>query len=412
VRALVSEAGRQAGAAAWCVVVHYHEISLKRGNRPLFLRRLARNLLQATAGCGVRRVRRLPGRLVLDLEPEPDLAALRERVATVFGIAYFAPALSIPPAWEAVQAAVLRILEGRRFESFRITARRTFKVFPMPSDQVNRELGTLVLRHFPTRVNLTAPALTVHVELLPAEAFVFVDRDPGPGGLPVGVSGRVVALLSGGIDSPVAAYRLQKRGCEVEFVHFHSAPYLPDTSQRKARALVERLARHQFTARLWLVPFGEIQREVVLGVPAPLRVVVYRRLMTRIAEAIARRAGALALVTGESLGQVASQTLENLARTTEVATLPLLRPLIGSDKEEIIREARAIGTYEISIEPDQDCCTLFVPKHPETRAGAAAVEAAELRLEVARLVEAGVSGAVVEGFRFPPTEAVTTAAGA
>ncbi len=388
-----------------CVVVHYHEISLKGGNRPLFLRRLSRNLVAATAGLDVRGVRRLPGRLVLDLGPDPDLGAVRERIAAVFGIAYFAPAVSLPPRWDAVQAAVLRLLEGRQFESFRITARRTFKVFPMPSDQVNRELGALVLRHFPTRVNLTQPALTVHVELLPSEAFVYVDREPGPGGLPVGVSGRVVALLSGGIDSPVAAYRLQKRGCEVEFVHFHSAPYLADTSQRKARALVQRLVRHQFAARLWLVPFGELQREVVLAVPASLRVVVYRRLMARIAEAIAHRTGGLALVTGESVGQVASQTLENLARTTEVVRLPVLRPLVGSDKEEIIREARAIGTYEISIEPDQDCCTLFVPRHPETRAAADAVAAAEARLDVDRLVAAGVEGAATEAFRFPPVGA-------
>ena len=354
----------------------------------------------------MRGVRRLPGRLVLELEPDADLPRVQERVATVFGIAYFAPALSLPPDWPAVQAAVLQLLEGRSFASFRITARRTFKVFPMPSDEVNRELGTLVLRHFPTRVDLTEPDLTVRVDLLPGEALVFVDRVAGPGGLPVGVSGRVAALLSGGIDSPVAARRLQKRGCEVEFVHFHSAPYLPDTSQRKTRMLVERLVRHQFAARLWLVPFGEIQREVVLGTPAPLRVVVYRRLMARIAEAIARKTGALALVTGESLGQVASQTLENLARTTEVVGMPVLRPLIGTDKEEIIREARAIGTYEISIEPDQDCCTLFVPKHPETRASVEAVREAELRLDVARLVEAGVAGALTESFRFPPVEAV------
>jgi thiamine biosynthesis protein ThiI len=393
-----------------CVVVHYHEISLKGGNRPLFLRRLGRNLLEATAGCGVRGVRQLPGRLVLDLHPDADLARLRERIGTVFGIANFAPALSLAPDWPAVQAAVLQILEGRSFDSFRITARRTFKVFPMPSDQVSRELGALVLRHFATRVNLTEPALTVRVELLPREAFVFVDRVTGPGGLPVGVSGRVVALLSGGIDSPVAARRLQKRGCEVEFVHFHAVPYLADTSQRKARALVERLVRHQFTARLWLVPFGEIQREVVLGVPGPLRVVVYRRLMARIAEAIARKTGALALVTGESLGQVASQTLENLARTTEVVGMPVLRPLVGTDKEEIIREARAIGTYEISIEPDQDCCTLFVPKHPDTRASVEVVERAESRLDVARLTEVGVTGATSETARFPPVGATAPAA--
>jgi thiamine biosynthesis protein ThiI len=386
-----------------CVVVHYHEISLKLGNRPLFLRRLARNLLEATAGCGVRGARQLSGRLVLDLDPGADLAVLRERIGAVFGIANFALGVSIPPRLEAVKAAVLALLEGRRFESFRITARRTFKVFPLTSNEVNRELGALVLERFPTRVDLTRPALTVWVELLPREAFVFVDREPGPGGLPVGVSGRVAALLSGGIDSPVAARRMQKRGCEVEFVHFHSVPYLSDTSQAKARALVARLVRHQRTARLWLVPFGEIQREVVLAVPPALRVVVNRRLMARIGELLARRTGALALVTGESLGQVASQTLENLSRVGEAVSLPILRPLIGSDKEEIIREARAIGTYEISIEPDQDCCTLFVPRHPETRASAAAVAAAEARLEMARLVETGVIGATAEAFTFPGT---------
>jgi thiamine biosynthesis protein ThiI len=392
-----------------CAVVHYHEISLKGGNRPLFIRRLARNLVQATAGCGVRGVRRLPGRLVLDLAPDADGLALRERLATVFGVVNFALGVSVPPRIEAIRQAVLALLAGRQFASFRITARRTFKVFPMTSEAVNRDVGALVLQHFPTRVDLTAPALTVRIELLPAEALVHVERTAGPGGLPVGMSGRVVSLLSGGIDSPVAARRLQKRGCEVEFVHFHSAPYLPDTSQRKVRALVERLVRHQFVARLWLVAFGEIQREVVLAVPPPLRVVVYRRLMARIAEAVAGRAGALALVTGESLGQVASQTLENLCRTTEVVALPVLRPLIGCDKEEIVREAQAIGTYEISIEPDQDCCTLFVPRHPETRAGREAVEAAEARLPVARLVALGAEQAVTETFAFPTLVPATTA---
>jgi thiamine biosynthesis protein ThiI len=379
-------------------VVHYHEISLKGDNRPLFLRRLQSNLGRATAGSGVREVRRLPGRLVLDLAPEADPAVVRARLATVFGIANFGIGVAVPPTLQAVQDATLALLQGRAFESFSIRARRTFKVFPMTSEDVNRALGALVLERFPTRVDLTRPALTVHVELLPREALVFADRLPGPGGLPVGVSGRVVALLSGGIDSPVAACRMQKRGCEVEFVHFHSVPYLADTSQRKARALVSELVRRQFVARLWLVPFGEIQREVVLAVPPPLRVVVYRRLMARLAEALAHRVGGLALVTGESLGQVASQTLENLGRVTDAVSLPILRPLIGTDKEEIVGEARAIGTYEISIERDQDCCTLFVPAHPETRASAEAIARAESRLDVAALVATGLRDAVSEEF--------------
>jgi thiamine biosynthesis protein ThiI len=250
-------------------------------------------------------------------------------------------------------------------------------------------------------VNLEHPEVEIVVEVLPDETFVSLDRRPGPGGLPVGTSGTVAALLSGGIDSPVAAWRMLKRGCRVVFVHFHSVPYLPDTSQAKARALVERLTAWQYASTLYLVPFGEIQREVVLAVPGPARVVVYRRLMIRIAEAIARRAGALVLATGESLGQVASQTLENIAAIDAAATMPVLRPLIGTDKIEIIEEAKRLGTFEISIEPDADCCTLFVPKHPATRMTEAEALALESRLSIDALVEAGAAGATVETFEFP-----------
>jgi thiamine biosynthesis protein ThiI len=196
-----------------------------------------------------------------------------------------------------------------------------------------------------------------------------------------------------------------KRGCRVAFVHFHSVPYLPDTSQTKARALVERLTEWQYTSRLYLVPFGEIQREVVLSVPPAARVVIYRRLMVRIAEGIARRVGALALATGESLGQVASQTLENIAAIDAAATLPVLRPLIGTDKIEIIAEAKRLGTFETSIEPDADCCSLFVPQHPSTRMTLAEADAIESGLDVARLVQAGVEGATVETFDFPAVPA-------
>jgi thiamine biosynthesis protein ThiI len=230
---------------------------------------------------------------------------------------------------------------------------------------------------------------------------VYVDPVPGPGGLPVGASGTVAALLSGGIDSPVAAWRMMKRGCRVLFVHFHSVPYLPPTSQAKARELVSILTQWQYDSTLILVPFAEIQREVVLTVPPPARVVVYRRLMVRIAEALARKHGALALTTGESLGQVASQTLSNIARIDEVAGMPILRPLIGMDKLEITDQARRLGTFEISIEPDADCCTLFVPRHPATRMSEHEVSAVEAPLDVARLVAAGCDGASVEAFEFP-----------
>ncbi|MBI4270181.1 MAG: tRNA 4-thiouridine(8) synthase ThiI [Candidatus Rokubacteria bacterium] len=383
------------------VLVHYHELALKRGNRPLFLRHLGRNLVRATSDLGAARVRQLSGRLLLDLDGAVPIEAVRDRVTRVCGVSSAAVAYRVASTVEQMKAIIARLIEGRSFGSFRISARRAFKTYPMTSVELNRELGAFVLERATTRVDLHHPELTIHVEVLPAETFVYVDRLPGPGGLPVGASGTVAALLSGGIDSPVAAWRMMKRGCRVGFVHFHSVPYLPPTSQAKARALVERLTQWQYASRLALVPFGEIQREVVLSVPPPARVVIYRRLMVRIAEALARRWGAQALVTGESLGQVASQTLSNIACIDEVARMPVFRPLIGMDKLEITDEARRLGTLEISIEPDADCCTLFVPRHPATRMSVEEAHAVEARLDVERLVAGGVDGAAVETFEFP-----------
>jgi thiamine biosynthesis protein ThiI len=383
------------------LVVHYHEISLKRGNRPLFLRHLRRNVERALADTGPAAIEQLSGRILVDLDGHPAPEVARDRVAQVFGVASVTLAYRAPSTLDAMKALLERLLEGRVFASFRISARRAFKTYPMTSVELNRALGAFVLERVRTRVDLEQAELDIHVEVLPAETYISLDRAEGPGGLPVGASGTVAALLSGGIDSPVAAWRMMKRGCRVLFVHFHSVPYLPPTSQAKARALVERLTAWQYVSRLHLVPFGEIQREVVLSVPPPLRVVVYRRLMLRIAQALARRAGAPALVTGESLGQVASQTLENIACIDEAASLPVLRPLIGMDKLEITAAAQQIGTFEISIEPDADCCTLFTPRHPATRATLEEIRGVEAVLDVERLVAAGAEGATLETFAFP-----------
>src|SRR5215470_11083009 len=379
-----------------CVIVHYHEISLKRGNRPLFLRRLQDNLARAVGDLGPVRVQQLPGRIVLDLAGHPAPEAVRARLDRVCGVANTALAVRTGSSLEALRAAVDHVIEGRAFPSFRITARRAFKTFPLTSTDLNRELGAHVQRRRPeARVDLHHAALEIHVEVLPHEAFVYPDRCPGPGGLPVGSAGTVAALISGGIDSPVAAWRMMKRGCRVLFVHFHSVPYLPDASIRKVRELVERLTQWQYFSRLHLVPFGEIQREVVLSV-SPMA-----RVMVRIAQGLARQSGALALVTGESLGQVASQTLHNLARIDEAAELPVLRPLIGMDKLEITDQARALDTLEISNEPDADCCTLFVPAHPATRLTPEETAAVEARLDIAALVGSGVDGAETETSELP-----------
>jgi thiamine biosynthesis protein ThiI len=211
----------------------------------------------------------------------------------------------------------------------------------------------------------------------------------------------VVCLLSGGIDSPVAAHRLMKRGCRAIFVHFHSAPFQDGTSRMKAAELARCLTRFQYESRLYFVPFGEIQREIVVAAPAPLRVVLYRRFMARIAEAIARREGAKALVTGESLGQVASQTLDNLAVIEEAVGMPILRPLIGCDKEEIVQQARLRGSYETSIIPDQDCCSLFVARHQATFSTLEGIRQAESGLDVPKLVQMGLDRVEVQVFEFP-----------
>jgi thiamine biosynthesis protein ThiI len=383
------------------VIVHYQEIALKGKNRPWFVARLVRNMRRAIEGLDVREVRVLMGRIEVVLGPSAPWEAVRDRLSHVFGIGNFARAGRAPLDVDAIAAEILTDLGPENPESFRLSARRADKRFPLTSPQIEREVGGRIKEARGWTVNLGDPAFTIHVEALTSEAFYSFGKDRGAGGLPVGSSGRVACLLSGGIDSPVAAWRLMRRGCRVLFVHFHSYPILSRASQEKARELARLLTRFQYDSRLMLVPFGEIQQRVVMAVPPPLRVVVYRRLMMRIADRIARQHHAQALVTGEVVGQVASQTLENMTLIGSVTSLPVLRPLIGMDKEEITAEAQRLGTYPISIIPDQDCCTLFTPRHPATKARRDDVERAEEGLALDELVGTAVESLVMETFRFP-----------
>jgi thiamine biosynthesis protein ThiI len=386
-------------------LVHYHELTLKKGNRAYFVRRLISNLQRGLAGTGSGAITQTGARFLIDLPDGADEGAIRTRLARTFGVANFAITRSIPLEMDALIRAVTDAVTAKDFASFRISARRSNKAFPLSSNQINVELGTLVQRLTHTRVDLEDAELTIYVEVLDREFLLYFDRTPGPGGLPAGVSGRVACLMSGGLDSPVAAYRMMKRGAYVVFVHFHSHPFVSRASQDKARELAELLTRYQYASRLLLVPFGEVQREVVLAVPAPLRVIVYRRLMVRIAEALARKVRAQALVTGEALGQVASQTLPNIATVDAVATMPILRPLVGMDKEEIVHQAQALGTYDISIQPDEDCCSLFTPKHPATASTAYELEAAEAGLDVAGLVQMAVDRVEEVRYAYPSQKA-------
>jgi tRNA uracil 4-sulfurtransferase len=386
------------------IVVHYKELALKGKNRPWFIRMLVRNLQVALGGLHVPAIRSVMGRIEIELGPQTDWPAVRDRLRKVFGIAYFSPAGRGPLDLDVLASEILSGLGDRQAESFRVTARRTDKRFPLTSPQIEREVGGRIQEKTGWRVDLDDPALTVHVDMMPDGAFYFFGKDPGAGGLPTGTGGRVACLLSGGIDSPVAAYRLMRRGCSVLFIHFHSYPILSHASQDKVREIAALLTEHQLRSRLILVPFGDVQQQVVLAIRPELRVVMYRRLMMRIAERLARRWHARALVTGEVIGQVASQTLENLTTIAGATTMQVLRPLVGMDKDEITAEAARLGTYPISIIPDQDCCTLFTPKHPATRVTPRQIEDAEQALAMDELVKAAVSAVVVEDFRFPVLE--------
>ncbi len=391
------------------ILLHYHEINLKGGNRGWFEMKLQRHVEGLLAGLAHGGVRKYGGRMMVQLTPHSPVEELRTRLSRVFGVANIAVAWDVPAVMNEIRDALQRLLAGKVFASFKIDARRATKDFPLNSQRINEELGGFVAELTGAAVRLLNPELTCWVEIVGEHAFLYFEKVQAGGGLPTGTGGKVLCLLSGGIDSPVAAYRLMRRGCRVVLVHFHSFPHTTVESQDKVRRIAQVLARFQLEARLHLVPFGEVQREIVAYAPPPLRVLLYRRFMLRIAEAIASSEKAAALVTGDNLGQVASQTLENLRAVSSVATLPIFRPLIGDDKEGIMNTARAIGTYDISILPDQDCCTMFVPRHPETMGRVEQLQQAETALDVPRLIESALRNSTREVL-FPDYQAFTGSA--
>jgi tRNA sulfurtransferase ThiI len=394
------------------VIVHYQELALKGRNRPWFVDRLKHNLRAATAGLDVSRVRTLMGRIELVLGPQARWEDVASRLDTVCGIANYSRAGRTSSDLEVLGNAIVADLGDRSPASFRVVARRSDKRYPIESPEIERVLGARIKGERDWAVNLRAPELTVHVAILKDSAFYSFGKHPGVGGLPVGVSGRVACLLSGGIDSPVAAWRMIRRGCRAQLIHFHGYPFQSTASQDKVRTLTRILTRYQLRSRLYLVPFGEVQRQVVVSVPAPIRVVIYRRLMLRIAERLALWEGAQVLVTGDAVGQVASQTLDNLAVIGAATPMQVFRPLVGMDKEEVVADAQRIGTFETSILPDEDCCQLFTPRNPLTRATRDEVDAAEASLPLAELIELAVTGSSVEDFQWPMVESTARRHGA
>ena len=394
------------------IVVHYHELWLKRGNRRFFLHKLREALRRALDGIAISRISRPADRLIVEIADATRAEEALQRLTRVSGISHLAvarvlrrPSLGDDPLQDLREAAWQEICH-EHFATFAVRARRSDKSFPLNAMAIEREVGGYLFDRLQAegrqvRVDLKAPALTCRIEITRGPLLVYARRILGPGGLPPNTAGRLVCLLSGGFDSAVAAYKMMKRGAHLSFVHFWGGGAAPgESSVHVARQLVERLVPWQFTSKLYLVPFEPLQREIAALAPEAFRTLLYRRLMLRVAERIAQRSSAKGVITGDSLGQVASQTLQNLQAVGSIAKLPLYRPLIGDDKLEIQEIARRIGTHDISEQPFHDCCPVFQSKSPALFATAEALDAAESALDIASLVDRGMRTLIVERYRF------------
>jgi thiamine biosynthesis protein ThiI len=395
-------------------VVHYHELWLKGRNRNFFLGKLVTALRRALDGLAVERIWRPGDRLLVQLGEGASLEEATRRLERVLGVAYYAVARPVERNAagdaerdiEALCRAAWEEVEPARFATFAVRAKRSDKSFPLRAAEIESRVGRYLLDQLraaarPAKVHLDDPEITCRIEITPGPSLVYARKIPGPGGLPANTGGRMACLLSGGFDSAVAAYKMMKRGAHLVFVHFWGGGARPgESSIHVARELVRRLVPYQFTAKLYLVPFESLQREIVRWAPENYRVMLYRRMMLRIAEKIARHNHARAIVSGDSLGQVASQTLHNMVAVGAAAHLPVFRPLVGDDKQEILALARKIGTYEVSAEPFHDCCPVFLPRTPALHTTPAELEQAESAMDVAALVQQGVETATVERFRY------------
>jgi len=394
------------------IVVHYHELWLKRGNRRFFLHKLREALRRSLDGIAVNRISRPSDRLIIEIADAANVEEALQRLTRVGGISHLAiarvlrhPTLHDDPL-QALRDAAWEEVRGQQFATFAVRARRSDKSFPLNAMAVEREIGGYLFDKLQAdgrdvRVDLKAPAVTCRVEITRGPLLVYARRILGPGGLPPNTAGRLVCLLSGGFDSAVAAYKMMKRGAHLSFVHFWGGGAAAgESSVHVARQLVERLVPWQFTAKLYLVPFEPLQREIAAQAPESFRTLLYRRLMLRVGERIALRSGGKGVITGDSLGQVASQTLQNLQAVGSIATLPLYRPLIGDDKLEIQEIARRIGTHDISEQPFHDCCPVFQPKSPALFATVEALDAAEAAFDVASLVDRAIRTFNVVRYRY------------
>lgn len=370
------------------LIVRYGEISLKGKNRHQFENQLMNNMKAALKGLPQRRIEKTYGRIYVDLSDTEHVDEVIQRITRVFGIHSVSPAYTVPLELDAIKKEAQRQLAKLEPTTFKVETSRPYKRFPLKSPEVSRQVGGYLLAHVPGwKVDVHRPEVVINVEIRQEGAFVYSEQIMGLGGLPVGSTGRALLLISGGIDSPVAGWLTMKRGVQPVGLHFHSFPFTSERAKEKVVDLCRILASYGRGFKLYVNHFTEIQKAIRKNCPEEFYVTLMRRMMFRLAEAVARQEKALALVTGENLGQVASQTLESMAAINEVTKMPVLRPLITMDKAEIIELAQQIGTYETSILPYEDCCTLFLPKHPATRPNLEKVRKAEEALDIPGLME-------------------------
>jgi thiamine biosynthesis protein ThiI len=387
-------------------ILHYHEIWLKGGNKKYFLSRLRSALKQTLADLPIRSLTSVAERFLLVPGDESAAPTILERLRRVFGLAYIASAREVPSSLSELGPEACAMVAEKNPRNFAVRAKIAATGCGMHSMELERQLGQVILDYLRARdpgvqVNLTHPEVTCWVEVVPGKALIYTDRVEGAGGLPTLTSGRLVVLLSGGFDSAVAAYKMMRRGCHAAFVHFFGSPSPSRESSRGvAEEIVRTLTPYQFTSRLYLVPFDAVQRQIVAAAQESFRVLLYRRMMARIAREIARAERAMGLVTGDSVSQVASQTLHNLAAIDRGLDFPVYRPLAGDDKAEILRLARQIGTYKISCEPFEDCCPRFMPRAPAIFAQPEQLDQAEAGIDVSALLRMGLAATSVKNFKF------------
>ncbi len=370
------------------ILVYYGEIALKGRNRNFFEKQLVKNIKASPARDSFLGVSRMSGRVRIDLAQSYDHEDVVTSLQTVYGIVYFMFMKEVAQDLDVMRDTAMAMSQKVTFNTFAVRARRQNKLYKHTSKQIEMFVGGAMDEAHPdAKVNLSDPEITFFVTIVEKSAFVGCQRYEGPGGLPIGVSGRVLVLLSGGIDSPVAASLMQKRGCPVDFIHFHNAPYTSEASIEKARELANIVSARQFGGRLFLVSLTDIQKAIVKNCDQKYRVLLYRRCMLRLAERLARRDDIRLLATGDSLAQVASQTVENLSAVDAAIDISVMRPLIGMDKTEVIDIARAVATYEESVLPHEDCCSYFMPRDPATRSTVAQLDEQETLYEVDTLLD-------------------------